>query len=279
MTEFETMKVERTCRHCGAVHVLFVTATGYAAWDQGRGAYVQTAFPELSADERELFVSGVCGPCFDAMFADLDDEGADTDADTDAADSDEDDEDDTDAGRGPGEDDDMAHLQSAPTPAELINKAALGLTAEGEPATRGHLSVADPHWPRCATELPALSSPVFVTVPNVCNRPATLLMGFTAQYVDAMVGHRCEDDDCPIAAIGADPGLTAQLQCHHVPICAMHLAWVQRSEREFLAAVGERDGVDRVYDLVVIGVETASMINGHPEASIIDLRAETGAGT
>lgn len=41
-------------------------------WDYehqiGRKRFAQDAFPYLSADQREaLFISGVCGPCYDGM--------------------------------------------------------------------------------------------------------------------------------------------------------------------------------------------------------------------
>jgi hypothetical protein len=32
------------------------------------GDYIQDALPMLSADERELLISGICGHCFDTMF-------------------------------------------------------------------------------------------------------------------------------------------------------------------------------------------------------------------
>ena len=39
--------------------------------DMGRwqnGSLIQDAMPYLSADERELLISGTCGTCFDKMF-------------------------------------------------------------------------------------------------------------------------------------------------------------------------------------------------------------------
>jgi hypothetical protein len=33
-----------------------------------QGAFVQDAFPQLSKDQREFIISGICGPCFDSMF-------------------------------------------------------------------------------------------------------------------------------------------------------------------------------------------------------------------
>lgn len=52
------------CRWCHNASLLIVTQEGYDAWDQGRGVFVQKAFPELTADERELLISGTCGKCW-----------------------------------------------------------------------------------------------------------------------------------------------------------------------------------------------------------------------
>lgn len=38
------------------------------------GAHVQHAFPYLSTGDRELLVSGICGDCFDKIFADEDED-------------------------------------------------------------------------------------------------------------------------------------------------------------------------------------------------------------
>lgn len=35
---------------------------------------IQLVFPELTADERELLISGICGKCFDDIFSELEDE-------------------------------------------------------------------------------------------------------------------------------------------------------------------------------------------------------------
>jgi hypothetical protein len=44
------------------------------AWDNGRGAFVQDAFPMLTPPERERLVTGICGPCWEALFAGSGDE-------------------------------------------------------------------------------------------------------------------------------------------------------------------------------------------------------------
>ena len=37
------------------------------AWQNG--TLIQDAMPYLSADDREILISGICGECFDNMFA------------------------------------------------------------------------------------------------------------------------------------------------------------------------------------------------------------------
>jgi hypothetical protein len=260
----DTVKIERVCVNCRAAHVLTVTAKGFAAWDLGKGAYVQDAFPELSPDERELLVSGMCPLCSAALFDDLLGPDAPDNPMVDRI-----------ATETPA----MAYLSerggaAGPTPEQCIERARLGLTAEGEPATRGHLRAPDPDWPRCSTEIPGLQSALFATAPNICNRPATLMLAFTTDYIHSMVNHRCGDADCPIAEISADSEMLARIQANHIPICAMHLPALRRSEDKFVREVGRREGVERVYELGVIGVETVSLLGGgHPEgAQVLDLR-------
>lgn len=60
------MKIEAKCNQCNQVHYLDVTIEGYRAWKSG--VLIQKALDQLSEDERELLISGTCGPCFDAMF-------------------------------------------------------------------------------------------------------------------------------------------------------------------------------------------------------------------
>jgi hypothetical protein len=277
----ETVSIERECASCHTVHVLVVTAKGFAAWDMGRGAFIQDAFPELDDGQRELIKTGMCGDCFDKLFEGLEDE----------------DEGAPDGlpswltviiGSIPGEGQDAnpgtpgvtptGRTGEGATPAQCIERALLGLTAEGEPATRGHLRAPTNDWPRCSTELPSLYSPVFETAPNVCNRPATLLMAFTHDYVRSMAEHRCDDPECPIGSAGMDPKISAQMQRHHVPICAMHLPMLRATEANWVRDVGACAGIRNTFDLAVIGVETVSLLGGgHPEgAQVMDLRPITG---
>jgi len=61
--------VEFTCKQCQDVIHVPVTLTQLNTW--AAGAMIQHAFPELSADVRELFISGICGPCFDKLFREV----------------------------------------------------------------------------------------------------------------------------------------------------------------------------------------------------------------
>ena len=55
-----------TCNSCQKSYDLMVNYKDVEAWMNGK--YIQDAMPYLSADERELFISRTCGPCFDEMF-------------------------------------------------------------------------------------------------------------------------------------------------------------------------------------------------------------------
>ena len=61
MTEFG-----RTCWRCGVDHVVMANEMDVAHWQDG--VAIQDALDYLTADERELFISGTCGACFDIMF-------------------------------------------------------------------------------------------------------------------------------------------------------------------------------------------------------------------
>lgn len=53
---------------CGNTSTAYVTAPEVFAWRQG--AFVQDAFPSLSADQREaLFISGTCSACYENLYS------------------------------------------------------------------------------------------------------------------------------------------------------------------------------------------------------------------
>lgn len=52
-----------TCPFCGRINEVAVNEADY--WDWQDGALVQDAFPYLSADEREMLISGICPTCWE----------------------------------------------------------------------------------------------------------------------------------------------------------------------------------------------------------------------
>ena len=62
------MKVETKCAFCRETHKVKVSAKGYKAWRSG--THIQTAMPELSEDDRERLISGVCPGCWGEQFVD-----------------------------------------------------------------------------------------------------------------------------------------------------------------------------------------------------------------
>ena len=69
--EKETILVEKVCMLCGKPNGITVSLEGYNKWKVG-GMFVQDAFPELTADEREVLISGSHPDCFDEAFAEDD---------------------------------------------------------------------------------------------------------------------------------------------------------------------------------------------------------------
>lgn len=68
------MNVTITCKSCKKEqNILVADEAAYARWKESRtkgeaGNYIQNAFPELTPDEREILISGICGTCFDNLF-------------------------------------------------------------------------------------------------------------------------------------------------------------------------------------------------------------------
>lgn len=54
------------CPFCGKVNSVMVVADDYAAYLEGM--LIQDAFPYLSADERELIMTGICPACWNDMW-------------------------------------------------------------------------------------------------------------------------------------------------------------------------------------------------------------------
>lgn len=71
-TNHKEIQVVCPCPFCGKGHSVWVNEIDYLDWQDGELA--QNAFPYLSADEREMLISGICPTCWDEMFALPDDE-------------------------------------------------------------------------------------------------------------------------------------------------------------------------------------------------------------
>ena len=76
------MIVSATCKHCHSTDSLRVEDGPYNRW-LNREALVQDAFPDLTADQRELLIGHrggwfVCHRCWDVVFADDEEDEVDT---------------------------------------------------------------------------------------------------------------------------------------------------------------------------------------------------------
>ena len=61
-----------SCPFCGKAHEVEVNESDYLDWQDGMLA--QDAFPYLSADEREMLISGICPTCWGRTFGSSDTE-------------------------------------------------------------------------------------------------------------------------------------------------------------------------------------------------------------
>jgi len=55
------------CQKSDGRWALVVEEDAFKRWQAG--AFVQDAFPNMPADDREKLVTGTCGPCWDDMFS------------------------------------------------------------------------------------------------------------------------------------------------------------------------------------------------------------------
>ena len=66
------MILTNNCPFCGRESEVAVTMEGWSKYVNGFS--VQTAFPKLSATEREIIISGICPKCQESIFGGDDDE-------------------------------------------------------------------------------------------------------------------------------------------------------------------------------------------------------------
>jgi hypothetical protein len=68
----EEFKMDVKCKFCGKTIKINVTEEQEKFWNSVKNdrdrPHVQHIFPNLSADERELFISGMCPTCWDKTF-------------------------------------------------------------------------------------------------------------------------------------------------------------------------------------------------------------------
>lgn len=60
------VEVCTSCPRCSVHRSVIVPAESYYSWL--RGAYIQDAMPDLSEDDREIFLTGYCPSCWDQDF-------------------------------------------------------------------------------------------------------------------------------------------------------------------------------------------------------------------
>ena len=63
---YKEVCVVTRCPFCGHANEVEVNEIDYLDWQDGE--LVQNAFPYLSADDREMLISGICPTCWDKMF-------------------------------------------------------------------------------------------------------------------------------------------------------------------------------------------------------------------
>ena len=56
------------CPFCGRYNEVGVNEIDYLDWDWSHGIKAQDAFPYLSANEREMIISGICPVCWFNTF-------------------------------------------------------------------------------------------------------------------------------------------------------------------------------------------------------------------
>lgn len=70
---YKEVTIVTECPICHHANEVMVNEEDYLAWAFD-GELVQNAFPYLSADEREMLISGICPTCWDKMFGEDDEE-------------------------------------------------------------------------------------------------------------------------------------------------------------------------------------------------------------
>lgn len=69
---YKEVTVVTRCPMCGCGNFIEVNEDDYDDWSDGMNTAV--AFPYLSANEREMLISGICPTCWGKMFGGMEDE-------------------------------------------------------------------------------------------------------------------------------------------------------------------------------------------------------------
>ena len=63
-----THSIDTFCPICGETSAIEVAVSQYLDWQMG--TLIQHAFPQLTADQREQLITGICPQCWDLSFGD-----------------------------------------------------------------------------------------------------------------------------------------------------------------------------------------------------------------
>ena len=66
------ISIQRACPKCNKLQTVKVEQSQYYRWMAGEN--IQIAFPELSANQREILMSGICPECWEDIFPNEDEE-------------------------------------------------------------------------------------------------------------------------------------------------------------------------------------------------------------
>lgn len=59
--------INKDCSLCHSSHKFLINEKDLVRFHNGE--HIQDVMPYLTADERELMISGICGKCFDEVFS------------------------------------------------------------------------------------------------------------------------------------------------------------------------------------------------------------------
>ena len=65
-------EIIRECPMCGTISMINVDEEGYKAWRNGE--LIQRALPDVSSEDRETLISGICAFCQDGFFEEEEEE-------------------------------------------------------------------------------------------------------------------------------------------------------------------------------------------------------------